>query len=89
MKINAVCGNGLGSSLILKINIDNILQELGVNATVETTDVASVKSSDADLIVTTKQFEKNLEDSSIDIIYLNNVTETDVLKEELKKFLNK
>lgn len=86
MLINTVCGNGLGSSLILKINVDKILKELGEKADVEATDVGSVGSSGADLIVTTTQFESNLKNVDKKIIYVNNVMDKKELKEQLTDF---
>ena len=38
MKILTVCGMGNGSSLILKINVDDILRSLDLKATVENVD---------------------------------------------------
>lgn len=86
MLINTVCGNGLGSSLILKINVDKILKELGEKADVEATDVGSVGSSGADLIVTTTQFESNLKNVDKKVIYVNNVMDKKELKEQLTDF---
>jgi len=86
MKINTVCGNGLGSSLILKINVDKILKDLDIKANVDATDVGSAKSSDADLVVTTSQFENNLKSIDKDIIYVNNVMDKDILKNKLIEY---
>lgn len=86
MLINAVCGNGLGSSLILKINVDKILKEMGVKADVETADVGSAGSSSADLIVTTSQFKSNLESVKKDVIYVNNVMDKEDLKDQLEEY---
>jgi PTS system ascorbate-specific IIB component len=86
MKINTVCGNGLGTSLILKINVEKILKDIDVEANVDATDVGSTKSSDADLIVTTSQFESNLKGVDKDVIYVNNVMDKDVLKEKLVEY---
>lgn len=89
MLINTVCGNGLGSSLILKINVDKILKELGETADVEATDVGSAGSSGADLIVTTSQFESNLKTVNKEVIYVNNVMDKDDLKEQLTAYFAK
>lgn len=86
MLINTVCGNGLGSSLILKINVDKILKQLDKEADVEATDVGSVGSSGADLIVTTTQFESNLKSIDKDTIYVNNVMDNADLKEQLEEY---
>ncbi|KAA9242074.1 PTS sugar transporter subunit IIB [Aerococcus tenax] len=88
MLINTVCGNGLGSSLILKINVDKILKELGIDAQVEAKDVGSVPSSDAELFVTTTQFKPNLENLEKNIIYVNNVMDKDVLREQLEDYFS-
>lgn len=89
MLINTVCGNGLGSSLILKINVDKILKELDRDADVEATDVGSAGSSGADLIVTTTQFESNLKSVDKEVIYVNNVMDKKELKEQLEEYFNK
>jgi PTS system ascorbate-specific IIB component len=89
MLINTVCGNGLGSSLILKINVDKILKEIGQEADVEATDVGSSGSSGADLIVTTSQFESNLKSIDKEVIYVNNVMDKKELKEQLEEYFNK
>lgn len=86
MKINTVCGNGLGSSLILKINVDKILKELGVQASVEATDVSSANNSDSNLLVSTTQFENNLKSSSKDKIFVNNITDKADLKDQLQAY---
>ncbi|SDG44834.1 PTS system, ascorbate-specific IIB component [Facklamia miroungae] len=83
MLINTVCGNGLGSSLILKINVDKILKEIGKTAEVEATDVGSAGSSGADLIVTTSQFKNNLQSINKEVIYVNNVMDKEDLKAQL------
>lgn len=56
MKILTVCGMGNGSSLILKINVDDILRSLDLKATVENVDVASFKSIPTNIIFLYKRF---------------------------------
>ena len=53
MRILTVCGMGSGSSLILKINVDEVLKQLGLKATVENIDASSYKSVPADMIFCT------------------------------------
>ncbi|MFP3489643.1 PTS sugar transporter subunit IIB, partial [Staphylococcus sp. SIMBA_130] len=38
-KILVVCGNGLGSSFIVEMNVKSILNELGIEAEVDHTDL--------------------------------------------------
>lgn len=43
MKITVVCGNGLGSSLMMEMSIKSILKDLAVNADVDHVDLGSAK----------------------------------------------
>jgi ascorbate PTS system EIIB component len=51
LKILTVCGVGMGSSLMLRLNVEEVLDNLGVAAKVEATDVSSARSMDADVII--------------------------------------
>ncbi len=89
MKIITVCGMGSGSSLILKMNVDSILEDLGVFATVEACDLGSVGGNPADLIVSTNELKPQLEEFNTDKIFVNNVVDKAQLREELSKYFNK
>ena len=89
MKIMTVCGMGSGSSLILKMNVDSILEDLGVFATVEACDLGSVGGNPADLIVSTNELKPQLEEFNTDKIFVNNVVDKAQLREELSKYFNK
>ena len=54
MKITVVCGNGLGTSLMMEMSIKNIVKELGVVADVDHVDLGSAKGTDSDIFVGTK-----------------------------------
>ncbi len=55
MKILCVCGLGQGTSLILRMNVETVLSELGIVADVDNTDVSSAKSERADFIITSNE----------------------------------
>lgn len=59
MKIMCVCGMGMGSSLIAKMNIESILSKKGIPAEVDNCDVGSI-STDADWYVTTRELIDNM-----------------------------
>lgn len=63
MKILAVCGFGVGSSLILKMTIVKALKELDLEAEVVNTDITDAKSYQADAIFTSPQFVSDLQGS--------------------------
>lgn len=54
MKIVTVCGMGIGTAILLKMNTDRALERLGVRGEVEAADltVAWGVAADADLILT-------------------------------------
>jgi PTS system ascorbate-specific IIB component len=58
MKIVCVCGMGLGSSVIAKMNIESVLKKLNFDASVETCDLGSINSVVGDLYVTTREISE-------------------------------
>ncbi len=64
VKIMTVCGFGLGSSMVLKMNLDGVLKDLGIQADVFTGDVGSAQSTPADYIFTSKELGEKLQKNS-------------------------
>ena len=89
MKILTVCGMGNGSSLILKINVDDILKSLDLKATVENVDVASFKSIPDDMLFGTKDLEKSLKDATVPVYLINTVLDKVKIKESLLDYKEK
>ena len=86
MKIIAVCGFGVGSSVIAKMNIESILDEenKSSDATVETVDLGSVSGTDGDLYVTTNElFDQIPEDIQEKTIVLSNLVDKDAIKKSI------
>ena len=81
--IATVCGMGFGTSLLVKMNIDSILKGR-VDADVQASDLATVKSIHADLIVATKDMESHLSSIKTKIIYLDSITDKEELKSKLE-----
>jgi len=57
MKIVAVCGVGIGTSAILKVNAESALERLGLVADVDASDLAgvAVAAADAQVILTSTE----------------------------------
>ena len=64
LKIIAVCGFGLGSSMLLKMKIDEVLKKHGISASTETNDVGSAASANCDFIFTSYELGEKLKDSA-------------------------
>lgn len=69
MKILAVCGFGVGSSMVLKMTLEKAVKELGVNAEVKNTDIASAKAEQADVYFTSAELKPDLESSTDKPVY--------------------
>ncbi len=73
MKIMTVCGFGVGTSLLLKMTVDSILEEEGINGEVEAIDMTSACGNSADLILTSKEIGEEIEGQvSGKLVYISN-----------------
>jgi len=88
MKILTVCGMGSGSSLIMKMNVDSILEEEGIQADVEAVDLGSVGGSRADLIISTQELENQLSDYDTKKVFVNNVVDKETIREKVLASIN-
>lgn len=64
MKILAVCGFGVGSSMVLKMTIDKVVKELDIDAQVENTDLSTAKATYADLYLTSAELAPEIKEST-------------------------
>ncbi|WP_436920419.1 PTS sugar transporter subunit IIB [Klebsiella pneumoniae] len=77
-KVLIVCGNGLGSSFIVEMNVKKILAEMNKEAEVAHTDLTSAKSETADLILSAKDIAEPASRSVPAIAAINNGIATSV-----------
>jgi PTS system ascorbate-specific IIB component len=89
VKIVAICGAGIGTSGILKVNAERVLQRLGIKATVIACDLSSLASEidDAQVILTSSEFVEAIGETSADVIVVQNYFDTAELTEKLQKSL--
>ncbi len=73
LKIYTVCGNGIGSSIMLKAKVEEICEENGINANVESTDFNSAQGKVCDLLVTVKELADQFEGKEVVVVrsYVN------------------
>ncbi|MFN3707811.1 PTS sugar transporter subunit IIB [Microcella sp.] len=86
MKIVAICGAGIGSSGILKVNAERVLQRLGLTATVVAADIASVQrvAADAQVILTSQEFVEAIGPTRADVVVVENYFDTDELSRKIE-----
>jgi ascorbate PTS system EIIB component len=83
MKILTVCGLGMGSSLILRMNEETVLKKHGVEANVEHMDVSAAASANADLVITNAELVGNLQHLSCPVVVVNNYIDTNEITQAL------
>ena len=88
MKIYTVCGMGFGTSLMVKMTIDDILAEEGIKADVEAIDMGSAKGVSADLFITSNDMKGSFPEVEQPIIYLENMTDKKEIEQKLKSFFS-
>lgn len=87
MKILCVCGLGQGTSLILRMNVEAVLNEMGIAADVEHMDVSSATGVAADYIVTNNELAQSLDGVNAKVILVNNYFDKSEIKTALEKSL--
>lgn len=89
MKIVTICGAGIGSSGILKVNAERVLRKLDLEATVVAADIDSVKdvAADAQVILTSAEFVEAIGKTFADVIVIENYFDTDELTGKLRDAL--
>ncbi len=89
LKVNTVCINGMGSSLILKMTVEKAFKELGIEASVSHIDAGQFKGCHPDVCITTPALAKNIgERPGMILITTKNFTDKDAMKEKLKEALH-
>ncbi|MCL2368512.1 MAG: PTS sugar transporter subunit IIB [Oscillospiraceae bacterium] len=89
LKVLAVCVNGMGSSLILRMTVEKAFQQLGIDAAVDHCDLGGYRGKTADVVVTTASLASSIpERDGVTIITIKNFVDVDGLKEKIKVALN-
>ena len=88
-KIMCACGSGLGSSLMVQMNIDDVLAELGrSDISVDHTTISDVQPGAADLFVIGRDLESFISGIPEEQrIVLTNIVDKDELRTKLQEKL--
>jgi ascorbate PTS system EIIB component len=89
LKILVVCGNGLGSSFLMGMNIKAVLSQIGAIADVEHCDLSSAKGYNADIIVSTRDIAYQLKGKAKVLIELNNILDMENMRAKLIEALDR
>ena len=89
MKIYAVCGAGIGTSVILKSNIDRVLVDLGIEAEVQAVSVSQAMESDspAQLVLITPELSEKITGIASEVVTIQNIFDLAELAQKLEHSL--
>lgn len=86
MKILAVCGMGLGSALILRMQAEKALRALDLEADLEVADIGTARAAagNADIILTTEELAEQLGEVKPKVVTISNFIDLDEMVAKLK-----
>lgn len=88
MKIVTVCGMGLGTSMMLAMQIRQIVADEGIDATVEPVDLGSFKTMPADVVVSPKDMEKQVSGGKVKhVVLIDNLIDKNEVKTKVLEVL--
>lgn len=88
--IYTVCGAGIGTSVLLKSNVDRVLERLGLEATVKAVSLAeaSQPGSPAQLILATEEVLGELGDNFSEVVAIKSIFDLAELEQKLTAALS-
>ncbi len=89
MKIYAVCGAGIGTSVLLKSNTDRVLSQLGIEAEVHAVSIeaALAAESPAQIVLATEELVEKLSGIRSEVIPVKNIFDLEELTTKLQHSL--
>jgi PTS system ascorbate-specific IIB component len=87
VKILAVCGMGLGTGLLLRMQAEKALKELGIEADLEVADIGTARAlaSTVDLILTSEELAPQLGQVKPKIVTISNFIDLREMVTRLKE----
>lgn len=89
MKIYAVCGAGIGTSVLLKSNADRVLNQLGIEAEVQAVSIeeAMAAESPAQIVLATEELVEKLSGIRSEVVPVRNIFDLEELNIKLQHSL--
>lgn len=83
LKVATVCGVGQGSSLIMKMFVEDVLKSLGIPARVESMELVTAKAAGADLIVASLLHVDELRGAAKAVVGLKNLVDKNEMRTKI------
>ena len=88
LHVVTICGCGMGSSVILKMNAEKALKELGVEAKLDVSDITTGKGAarTADLVLIGKELAYLMQDIDKPVIELTSFVNKQEIRDKLEAY---
>ena len=83
LRIMAVCGFGLGSSLVLRITVDEVLQKHDIKAETFSSDADTAVGQSYDLVVASREMKHLFKDVDVPVIIIDNFLSREEVEEKV------
>ncbi|MBB4930195.1 PTS system ascorbate-specific IIB component [Lipingzhangella halophila] len=85
MRILAVCGMGVGTSVLLKVNTERAIRELDLDAYVEVADIGAARGAvkEADIVLTSAELAAQLGETGVPVVVVDNFVDSDEIRTKL------
>lgn len=83
IRVFAVCGMGLGTSVILKSRLKEALEEVGVDYQLDVTDAGAASGSQADLIFTSEELVDQIRARGAKVVVIENFMDRGEIRQKV------
>lgn len=84
MKIATLCGMGFGTSMLLKLTIEDIFKEINISGhQVIPWDLGSFKGQKVDLVVAPTDMKSHLKNYETPVVYIKNLVDKEEISEKV------
>jgi ascorbate PTS system EIIB component len=88
MRIATLCGMGFGTSMMLKLFIDDILKAEGLKAETIPWDLGTFKGQQADIVVAPTDMEMHLRSTKAKVVLIRNLVDKKEIREKVLAAIN-
>jgi ascorbate PTS system EIIB component len=83
VRIATLCGMGFGTSMMLKLSVEEVLAAEGITAEVLSWDVGSFKSQQVDVVVAAADMRRQLEGAGVPVALIDNLVSKQEIREKV------
>jgi PTS system ascorbate-specific IIB component len=83
IRIATVCGMGLGTSMMLKLTVQEILRDAGIAATVDPVDLGSFKTMPADVVIAPTSMGALVSGTPARVVLIENLIDKEEIRQKV------